>query len=57
MKLLLPLQCSLNTNLLFGRLNLIRYMASAANIVSSNAFVGPSARIKMSLFLLSICTD
>ena len=38
-------------------MKLIGYMASAVNIVSSNPCVGPSPRIEVSLFLLSICTD
>ena len=33
------------------------YLASAGNVVSSNPGLGPLPRIKMSLFLLSICTD
>ena len=33
------------------------YIASAVNMVSSNACVGPSPRIKTSLFLLSIWID
>ena len=32
-------------------------MASTVNVVSSNPWVGPSPRIKISLFSLSICTD
>ena len=38
-------------------IKLIGYLASAVNIVSSNPYVGPSPRIKISLFLSSICTD
>ena len=36
---------------------LIGYLVSAVNTVSSNPCVGPSPIIKISLFLLSICTD
>ena len=56
-KLLLLLQCRLNTNLLFGCVKLMGYLASAGNVVSSNPGLGPLPRIKISLFLLSICTD
>ena len=35
----------------------IGYFASRVNVVSSNHCVGLSPRIKLSLFLLSICTD
>ena len=56
-KLLLPLQCRLNTNLSFGCVKLIGYMASALNVVLSNLCVCHSPRIKIFLFLLSICTD
>ena len=38
-------------------MKLIEYLASGVNVVSSNACVGPSPRIKISLFLLSTCTD
>ena len=31
--------------------------SSAVNVVSSNPCVGPSPKIKISLFLLSVCTD
>ena len=35
---------------------MIEYLASAVNVVSSNPFVGPLLRIKISFFLLSACT-
>ena len=56
-KLLIPLQCRLSANLLFGSVKLIRYIGSAFNVVSSNPCIGPSGRIKISFPLLSICTD
>ena len=56
-KLLLPLYCRLNTNLLFGCVKSIGYIASAINVESSNPCTGPSPSIKISLFLLSIWTD
>ena len=37
--------------------NLIGYLASAINVVSPNPCVGPSTRIKISSFLLSICKN
>ena len=40
-----------------GCVKLIGYFASAVNVVSSNSCVGPLPRIKISFFLLSICTD
>ena len=52
MKRLLPLQCRYNTKHLLGCVKLIGYIASAANVVSSNACVGPSPRIKISLFFV-----
>ena len=57
MKLLLSLQCRLNTNLFLGCVKLIEYLAAAVNVVSSTPCVGPSPRIEISLFSLSICTD
>ena len=36
---------------------LIGYLAFAVNVVSSNPCVGYSPRIKIFLFLLSICTN
>ena len=36
---------------------MIGYFASAVNVVLSNPCVGQSPRIKISLFLLSTCTD
>ena len=42
---------------MFGCVKLIGYLASAVNIVSSNHYVGPSTRIKVSFPLLPICTD
>ena len=54
---MLPLQCRLNTNLFPDCVKLIRYVAFAVYVVSSNPCVGPSPRIKVSLFLLSIYTD
>ena len=41
----------------FGCVKLLGYIAFAAKVVSSNPCVGPSPRIKMSLFLLLKCTD
>ena len=41
MKLLLPLSCRINTNLLFGCAKLIGYLAFAVNVLSSNPCVGP----------------
>ena len=41
-KLLIPLLCRLNTDLLFGFLKLIGYLGSAVNVVSSNPCVGPT---------------
>ena len=46
-----------NTNLFLGCVKLLKCFASAVNAVTSNPYVGPSTRIKISLFLLSICTD
>ena len=56
-KLLLPLQCRLNTNLLFCCVKLIGHIASAVNVVISNPCVGPAPRIKTSFLLWSICRD
>ena len=55
-KLLLPLYCRLNTNLLFGCVKLLGYFASAGYVVSFNFCVGTSSRM-ISLLLLSTCTD
>ena len=54
---MLPLQCRLNANLLFGCVKLIGYKASVVNVESSYPCVGPAPRIKISLPLLLICTD
>ena len=47
----------LNINIFLGYVKLIGYLTSAANVVLSNPCVGASPRTKISLFLLSICTD
>ena len=52
MKRLLSLQCRYNTKHLLGCVKLIGYIASAVNVVSSNACAGPSPRIKISLFFV-----
>ena len=44
-------------NFLFDLEKLIEHWAFAVNVVSSNYCVGPKPRIKISFFLLSICTD
>ena len=50
--------CSVDLiHVLFGCVKLIGYIASAANVVSSNPCVGPSTRIKIPFPLSSICTD
>ena len=36
---------------------LIGYLTSTVNVVSSNYCIGTSPRIKITLFLLSICTN
>ena len=51
---MLPLSYRLKTNLFPDYVKLIGYLASAVNVVSSNSYVGPSLRIKMSLFWLWI---
>ena len=53
---MLPLQCRLTANLLFGCVKLIGYIDSAINMISFNPYVGPSPRIKISFALLSIFT-
>ena len=53
--MLFPLQCRINTNLLLDCVKLIGYFASAANVISSNLLVSRSPKIKISLFLLSVC--
>ena len=55
--MLLSLQCRLNTNLFSDCVELTGYCASAVNVVSSNLCVGPSPRIEVPFFLLSICAD
>ena len=40
-----------------GGVKIIAYFASAVIAVSSNSCVDPSPRIKITLFLLSMCTD
>ena len=52
-----PLYYRRNTNILFGCIKLIEYSAFAFNVASNYPCVGPSPRIKISLFLLSTCTD
>ena len=54
---MLLLKCRLNTNLFPDYVKSILYLAPAVNVVSSNPSVGPLPRSKISLFLLSICTD
>ena len=54
--MLLPFYCRLDSNILFGCVKLIGYKTTAANVVSSNPFVGASPRIKISFPLLSIYT-
>ena len=49
--------CRLNTNLFLACAKSIIYLASGVNVVSFNLYVGPWPRIKISLFLSSICTD
>ena len=44
----------LNTNLFLGCIKLVEYFAFAINAVSYNTCVGPSQKIKISLFSLSI---
>ena len=56
-KLLLPLQCRLNTNLFLDSVKLIEYLASADIVVSSDTYVGLSPRTEISFFLLSTCTE
>ena len=55
-KLLLPLQCRLNTIFFPGCVKIIGYFASGVN-VWFNPYVGPSTRIKISFPLLSTWTD
>ena len=47
----------LKQNFLFDFENWIKYWVSAVNIVLSDPCVGPKPKIKVSFFLLSICTD
>ena len=56
-RLLLLFYCKLKQNIIFGYGKLIEYWISADNVVSSNPCVGPFPRIKVSFFLLLICTD
>ena len=56
-KLLLPLQCKLNADLSPDAVKLAGYLASPVIAVPSKPCVGPSPRTKISLFLLSTCTD
>ena len=51
---MIPLWCSFTTNFLLGFVKLIRYIASAVNMISSNPCVGLSPRIKISFPLLPI---
>ena len=55
--MLLLLLCRPNRNLFPDCIKLIKYFASAINAVFSNPCVGPPPRIKIALFLLSICAD
>ena len=55
--LLIYLIALFDVNLLFDCVKLIEYIASGFNIISSNPCVGPSPKINISLFLLSIWTD
>ena len=55
-KMLLILQCKLKQSFLFVPEELIEYRAFAFNAVLSNLCVCPLPRIKMSFFLLPICT-
>ena len=41
----------------FDFVSLIEYLAYAVNVVSSNPYVGPSPRIKISFPSLSTCID
>ena len=43
--------------LLIGCLIIAGYFASAVEVIWFNSCVGPSPRVKISLFLLSTCTD
>ena len=55
-ELLLPFKCRLK--ILFPDcVNLIKYLASIVNVVSSNTCDGLLLGIKIYFFLLSICTD
>ena len=54
---MIPLQCQLSRNLFLDSVKLIKYLASAVIAVLFNQCVGPSPRTKISLFLLSTCTE
>ena len=56
-KLLLPLQCRLKQMFLFDLEKLMKYLASAGIVVSSNPCVGLSTRTGISSLLLSVSTD
>ena len=47
----------LKQNFLFNFEKLVEYRGSAVNVVWSNPCVGTLPRIKISFFLLLICTD
>ena len=49
-KMLLPLWCRLNTNLFPNSVKLIRYLASAVNVVLSDPCVGPLLGIQITFF-------
>ena len=51
------LQSRLNTNFFQDCVKLIVYFASAVNVVSFDPCFDPLPTIKISLYLLSICTD
>ena len=50
-------QSRLNTNFFQDCVKLIVYFASAVNVASFDPCFDPLPTIKISLFLLSICTD
>ena len=56
-KLLLPIQWKLKQIFLLVLEKLNEYLASPVYVVSSNTCIGPLPRIKISLFLSSICKD
>ena len=54
---MLPLYCRCKTNPFPVYVKLIGYLYSAVNVVLFKPCVCPSPRTKISLLLLSICTD